>query len=74
MVTFTVKHFMLDQESMMKQFRLQIKKGDLMIDDKCALVHKYLQHFQQKLLTQPLWGSARMHRHITWDSHCCVIS
>ena len=59
--TFTVKHFLLEQEGMMKQFKSQIKKGELVIDEKCALVHKYLQHFQQKLLTRPLWGSSCMY-------------
>jgi len=58
-VTFTVKHFLLGQEAMMQQFKEQMKQGDLMIDDKCALMHKYLQFFQQKLLDQPSWGSCK---------------
>ena len=40
----------------MKQFTSQMKQGDLVIDEKCTLVHKYLQHFQQKLLARPSWG------------------
>lgn len=55
--TFTVKHFLLEQESTMKHFTSQVKQGNLMIDDKCALVHKCLQHLQQKLMAQPSWGS-----------------
>ena len=57
MATFTVKHFVLEQENMLKQFTSQIKQGDLIIDEKSAQVHKYLQYFQQKLLTRSSWGS-----------------
>ena len=60
--SFTVKHFVLEQENTLKQFTLQIKQEGLMIDDKSNLVHKYLQYFQQKLLTRSSWGSTGKHR------------
>ena len=57
MATFTVKHFVLEQESKLKQFTSEIKQGGLIIDEKSAQVHKYLQYFQQKLLTRSSWGA-----------------
>lgn len=53
---FTVKHFLLEQEGALKQFSMQIIEGNLIADEKCAIVHKYLQYFQQKLLDQQSWG------------------
>ena len=55
--TFTVKHFLLDQEAGIKQFTVEVKKGDMMVDDKCAVVHKYIKHYSQKLLEGATWSS-----------------
>lgn len=55
--TFSVKHFLLEQEPTMKQFIAQMQQENLMADEKCALVHKCLQYLRQKLLRRSNWGS-----------------
>ena len=60
--TFTVKHFLLEQEAGIKKFTAKVKQGDMMVDDKCAVVHKYIKHYKQKLLDGPSWSSFRKYR------------
>ena len=56
--TFTVKHFLMEQEKTLKELKAQMKRADLVIDDKCVLLHKYLQLLYQSQRMKPLWGSA----------------
>lgn len=55
--TFTVKHFLLEQEAGIKQFTAKVKQGEMMADDKCTVVHKYVKYYNQKLLDGATWSS-----------------
>jgi len=64
--TFTVKHFLLEQEAGIKKFTAKVKQGEMMIDDKCSVVHKYIKHYKQKLLDGATWSSFCKRTSITY--------